>query len=213
LRNYARILTEPADQQYLQDKARELINDPRWQREQSIGWLEAFDVIVKTGATDLTPDLAGLVRKSEPQNKAVAHAAFLTLDRLVIADSLTVLSQLQARPELMLGREATRANYFARADVRDAGQRAVLEAYLLDSTRSPEELRTFCSIYPNANYMISKNLLTRSTGVDGADLAARDQAALASVEQWISDPRFHSRKAELNEIRRRLSEFVRRAQK
>src|SRR4030095_2099226 len=157
LRNYARLRTESADEAYLQEKARELINDPRWQREQSVGWLEAFDVIVEMRATTLTSDLTGLVRKTEPGAKATAHAAFLTLDRLVIADPLPVLTQLQGQPDLMAGRGGTRAQHFARADVRDPAQRAVLESYLLDSARSPEEMQTFCGVYPNANFMISKN--------------------------------------------------------
>lgn len=45
---------------FLKTKARELLGDPRWQREQSAGWLEAFDVVVHTHATDLTPELSKL---------------------------------------------------------------------------------------------------------------------------------------------------------
>src|SRR5687768_8077676 len=71
-----------------------------------------------------TPDLAQMV--ADKENRAVAHAAFLTLDRLVLHDAAAVLSQLEQKPELMAGREQTRANYFARADVRDPRQHSLL---------------------------------------------------------------------------------------
>jgi hypothetical protein len=163
-------------------------------------------------ATDLTPDLTRLVSKKEAATRAGTHAAYLTLDRLVLTNPAAVLTQLQARPDLMTGREETRANYFARADVRDPVQRRLLEAYLLDSRRTLAELRAFSGIYPNANFMISKNLLTQSTGLEKEELVERDRAALEVVEEWMADPRFADRKGELDVIHRRLAEFARQAQ-
>jgi len=46
-----------------------------------------------------------------------------------------------------------------RGDVRDTKQRALLETYLLDPRSSAQELQTFAGIFPNADYMISTNLL------------------------------------------------------
>lgn len=86
----------------------------------------------------------------------------LSILRLIGSPSLprAALVLLAAHPELMEGREKTRANFFARADLRDPQQKALLESYLLDPRRSAQELQTFAGIFPNANYMISNNLLT-----------------------------------------------------
>jgi hypothetical protein len=206
LRDYALARTAPDDIVFVQSKVRELINNPAWQQNPSAGFLEAFDTIVYTGATSLTPDLVQLVSKKD--NRALAHAAYLTLDRLVLDRPTEVLSKMASSPSLMQGREQTRANYFARADVRDPEQRRVLENYLLDSRRTPQELETFAGIYPNANYMISTNLLTRSAGPAHIELTARDRAALEVVETWLHDPRFGAVKGQIQQIHARLKTFV-----
>ena len=206
LRDYALARTSPDDVAFVQGKARELIHNPAWQQNPSTGFLEAFDTIVYTQATALTPDLVQLITKKK--NRAVAHAAYLTLDRLILERPAEVLSQISRDPNLMHGREQTRANYFARADVRDPEQRRLVENYLLDSRKTPEELETFAGIYPNANYMISTNLLTRSAGPAHNELAARDRAALPVVETWLRDPQFTSVKAQIQQIHARLKTFV-----
>ena len=93
---------------------------------------------VYLGGTGFIPTLSGLVQSQD--NPAVAHAAFLALDRLVIGNPATVLESLESAPDLMTGRESTRADYFARADVRDPEQRQVLESYLLNPSISASEL-------------------------------------------------------------------------
>lgn len=196
----------PDDTAFLKAKAGELLARTDWRAKPSTGYLEAFDVIVHTKANDFTPRLAQLVQ--DKQNRAVGHAAFLTLDRLVQQDPAKVLTQLQAQPDLMTGREQTRANYFARADVRDPAQRALVETYLLDPRRTPEELDTFAGIYPNANFMVSNNLLTRTATPAHDDLAAHDREALRVVETWLADPRFAAQHARLETMRTRLRSFT-----
>ena len=108
----------------------------------------------------------------------------------------------------MQGREQTRANFLARADVRDAEQRALLEQYLLDPARGPQELATFAGIYPNDNYMVSNNMLTRVETIPGDKIVARDRDALKTIEEWQTDPRFEHLKPVLAQIRERLVYFV-----
>ncbi len=211
LRDFARVRTGPADGAFLLAKMRELLSEPRWQVEASVGWLEAFDVAVHLRDTALAPELSRLLTRTEKQDKPAAFAAYLTLDRLVLAEPTAMLGRLQAEPELMQGREQTRANYFARADVRDPQQRALVEAYLADSRHSPEELAKFAGLYPNANRMISKNLLTPTETPTRESLAAHDREALAVVTAWVEDARFESIRPALEETRRRLEEFVRQA--
>ena len=108
----------------------------------------------------------------------------------------------------MSGREQTRANYFARADLRDPDQQRILEDYLLNPGLSTEELQTFSGIFPNANYMVSHNLLTPMITPDGKELTARDRAAWQAIESWQEDPRFTQLKPQLSAIHQRLVEFV-----
>ena len=209
LRTFAKTDATPEGREFLTERLNALLTHEAWLREPSVGFLEAFDVAVHLGGTKLIPTLAGLVRKTD--NQAAAHAAFLALDRLTIAAPATTLSTLQASPDLMQGREATRANYFARADAREEAQRQVLESYLLNPALSEAELEKFAGLYPSANYMVSHNLLTRSITPDRAWLTARDAEALRHVRQMLADGRFTSIKPRLQAIERRLEMFVQQA--
>ena len=209
LRNVAWSDDSPPTVEFLRGKAAELLAHGAWRQQPSAGYLEAFDVIVHTRAIELTPAVAGLIRDKE--NKTVAHAAYLTLDRLTIAEPATTLQRLVDQPELMSGREQTRANYFARADVRDPSQKALLEQYLLDPRRPARELQTFAGLYPNANFMISNNLLTPTNTPTQQELVAHDRASLSMVEQWLADPRFDRLKPQLEAMRGRLQTFVQQA--
>lgn len=209
LRNLAQGDSSPAGRGLLQQKANEMLRQEAWQQNPSVGFLEAFDVSVFLGGTNLMPALSDLVRRQD--NSAVAHAAYLALDRLVINDPALTLGTLAAAPDLMQGRELTRANYFARADVRDPQQRQVLESYLLNPQIGPAELNTFAGIYPNANYMISRNLLTPSPTPDHASLVQRDAESLRVLQDWLADPRFAKVRPDLEKARARLDGFVRQA--
>ncbi len=206
LRNAAVVATTTEARVFLKEKMASLLGYDPWRREASTGYLEAFDVAVFLGETNLMPPLVGLLRQKE--SPALAHAAYLALDRMVTAEPTTVLGALAAAPEWMQGREETRANYFARADVRDAGQRRVVEQYLLNLEISAAELQKFAGLYPNANYMVSPNLLTRVRTPTQAELAARDRQALTVVNEWLQDARFAGRHRELEAMRRRLEGFV-----
>jgi len=209
LRNVAWGDDSPDTMLYLRTKAGEMIANMDWRKNPSAGFLEAFDVIVHARGFALAPQLTELVRDHD--NRTMAHAAYLTLDRLTIADATEALAPLAAQPELMQGREQTRANFFARLDVGDAPQRALLESYLLDPRRTSQELQTFAGIYPNANYMISNNLLTHAATPAQGELAARDIVALQVVEGWLADPRFAGLQPQLATMRDRLRTFVQQA--
>lgn len=206
LRAYALEYPTTEGKSFLEQKLRELLQHEPWRNQPSVGFLEAFDVIVYAGSASLTPTLAELVREKE--NRAVAHAAFLTLDRLTLQNPKVVLSELLRQPDLMAGREQTRANFFARGNVADSEQRQLLENYLLNPRLSEEELQTFAGLFPNANYMISHNLLTQTVTPTGEALARQDRKALEVVNGWLADPRFESRKPQLIRIRDRLATFV-----
>lgn len=209
LRNLANGDSSDSGRALLAQKTGELLNYEPWQQNPSVGYLEAFDAAVYLGGTDLLPTLSSLVQKQD--NPAVAHAAYLALDRLVISNPAATLAALEASPDSMDGREATRANYFARADVRDPQQRQVLESYLLNPNISPAEISTFAGVYPNANYMISANLLTPTPTPDRSSLTSEDAQSLAVVQQWLADPRFANLTPQLQRMSARLQTFVQQA--
>lgn len=152
------------------------------------------------------PVLTQLVRQTD--NRAVAHGAYLALDRLTISNPAATLEHLLNDPDAMRGREQTRANYFARANVADRRQRQILENYLLAPDRSTAELQTFAGLFPNANFMVSQNLLTSVATPDHDTLARRDSAALQMLVQWMTDSRFERLQPQLRAMRSRLEMFV-----
>jgi hypothetical protein len=206
LRDLALGDSSDAGRQLLEQKMSDMLGYAAWQQNPSVGYLEAFDVAVYLGGTDLLPALSGLVRTQD--NPAVAHASYLALDRLVINDPTTTLGALEQDPTMMEGRESTRADYFARANVADAQQRQIVEAYLLNPEISGNELNTFASVFPNANFMVSPNLLTQTALPDRAALDDLDSASLSVVQQWQADPRFANLQPALQKMAGRLQLFV-----
>lgn len=205
LRSLAR--GRPEERDFLAAKTHELLHQEAWRAAPSTGWLEAFDVPVHLGGNGFVPDLSELM---QPTNgPTLNHAAFLALDRLASREPASVLAALLDSTDLMAGREASRAGMFARADVQDPPQRALLERYLLDPARSAAELDTFAGVYPNANAFLSANLLTTAPAMNRDIILRHDTAALAVVNGWLADPRFASVQARLERMRARLLEFTR----
>jgi hypothetical protein len=186
----------------LKTKSAELLRREEWRKKPSAGYLEAFDVIVHTRNTALAPEL--LANCDARDAKAVRHASFLTLDRLIMAEPAKVLPELAANASKHPQSGLMLSNMIARADVRDKAQRQAVETYLLDTKRTAEELRGFASVFPNANVAVSQNLLTQAPTIQGADLAARDQSSLAVLSAWLMDDRFKNVHEPLKNIVKRL---------
>lgn len=206
LRNVARGVPLEQSAGFLRNKTEELITNPSWQAAPSIGYLNAFDVLVHIGAAESTPLLSELVQRKD--RKDLAHAGFLTLDRLVRHQPSDLLARLAADRALQQSRPEMVAQQFARADVRDPAQQQLMKAWLLDPVRTPVELRSFAGVYPNNNRFVSNNLLTRESGQSGNDLAAHDRAALETVSSWAQDPAFQPVRETLDQMISRLEGFA-----
>lgn len=199
----------PDGRALIKERTLRLLHHGNWQSQPTSGYLNAFDVAVHLKDSEFAPVLSGLLRQTN--QPALAHAAFLALDRLTLAAPVEFLQALQTQAAGLDGREAARAGFFARADASIPEQRVVLEQYLLDRHRSTEELDAFAATYPNASLFLSHNLLTRQVVFDGTTLARRDAAALAIVRQWLTEPRFANRREHLSIVEMRLVEFTRQA--
>lgn len=206
LRNVARVESVEQSASYLQKKTEELIANPTWQAKPTIGYLNAFDVLVHIEAVSSAPLLADLVRQKDRED--LAHAGFLTLDRLVQRRPKEMLSQLATHRELRESRPEMVAQQFARADVRVTAQREILRTWLLDPERTADEMRSFVSVYPNNNRFVSNNLLTVESKPTGADLAAHDREALGVLSSWKADAAFDPVKEHLAGMIARLEGFL-----
>lgn len=206
LRNIGLTDNSPRTNDQLREKTEELIANPAWQADPSVGYLNAFDVLVHTKATGSTPVLSELIQRKD--RKDLVHAAFLTLDRLVQSEPADVLARLAADRTLQESRPEMTAQQFARADIRDPEQQSILRTWLLDPARTGTELNSFSGIYPNNNRFVSNNLLTTESSQSGADLAAHDRAALEILQSWSADPAFAPVKDALATMIGRLNGFV-----
>jgi hypothetical protein len=211
LRNFANVNSTFEGREFLRSKTEELIRNPAWRENPSIGYLEAFDVLVQTHAVESTTLLAELVSNKDPNGKATAHAAYLALDRLVIAEPVKMMKALAVETNLTRACGPMVANMFARADLRHPLQRELVRNYLLDPSRTPDELAAFSGVYPNANFTISKNLLTRTSTPTAQELRAHDAAALTIVDSWLVEPAFEPLTPYLATMHRRLVTFVNQA--
>ncbi|QJE97251.1 hypothetical protein [Luteolibacter luteus] len=205
LRNVAKG-EEREDRAFLLGKTQELIGNPAWQQKPSIGYLNAFDVLVHIEATESTPLLSNFIQMKD--RKDLAHAGFLTLDRLVQRQPGSELPRLLADRELQRSRPEMVAQQFARADLRDPEQRKLVKDWLLDPARTATELSAFAGVYPNNNRFVSNNLLTNELAPSGPELAVHDRDALAVVSGWVADPAFAPVKDHLQAMILRLDEFV-----
>ena len=190
----------------LREKTEALIGNPAWQVAPSIGYLNAFDILVHTQAVQSTPLLSSLIQRKN--RKDLAHAAFLTLDRLVQRDPEEVLTRLASDKALQQSRPEMTAQQFARADLRDPAQQAIVKSWLLDPARTGSELNAFSGIYPNNNHFVSNNLLTSEPNPSGADLAMHDREALKILNAWSADPAFAALHDHIATMITRLNGFV-----
>ncbi len=210
MRNVGRVESTDESRDFLRQKTEELIQNPAWQASPSVGYLNAFDVLVHTRATESAPLLSTLVQDKE--RKDLAHAAFLTLDRLVQRQPAEMLGRLAADTALHQRRPEMTAQQFARADLRDATQREIVKTWLLDPARTTAQLTSFAGVFPNHNQFVSNNLLTRDAPVSGADLAAHDREALGIIQSWTDDPAFKPLSETMSVMISRLQGFVNAAQ-
>lgn len=207
LRNIARFEDSEDTRDFLIKKTEELIRNADWQATPSIGYLNAFDVLVHTKATSSTPLLSGLIQNKDRRD--LSHAAFLTLDRLVQRQPVEMLSLLAADTALQQSRPEMTAQQFARADLRNVTQREIVKTWLIDPARTAVELRSFIGVFPNQNQFASPNLLTRDSPPSREQLAAHDQETLEILRSWSSDPAFETIKDHLSAMTTRLEQFTR----
>ena len=198
LRNVA--WAEPKAAAYLAAKAREMLAHAPWRTAPTSGMLEAFDVIVFTKDASLTADLASA--QSDP-NEQLRHAADVALDRLAAASPLDVMSYLNAHPTTLAERPMLRADYFAKADLTQPGQKTALEFYLGRPDIADAEKTKLLKALATPATFVSENLLT--VPPPELDDAAREHAVLAATHEWLTGKRFPALETPLLQLQLRLA--------
>lgn len=203
LRNFAQ--GRPSQRGELRDYFNRLLTNDSWARQPSAGFLESFDVVPHLADPAFVHSLSALLAPTA-QN-SLRHASLVALDRLVLANPTGSMTELLS-PDRLKDQPFVRASFFARADIRDPGQREVIESYLLSSAPADSEMDKFIGLFPNANRFVSYNLLTDSGGRSLPDIAALDAASLEQVRTWLGQPRFAHLRPKLEQLAQRLQGHV-----
>jgi hypothetical protein len=124
----------------------------------------------------------------------------VALDRLAESAPLDVMQKLNSQPQLFADYPFLRADWFAKADLREPAQRAAFETYLARPDVTLQEKSKALKALASPGQFISDNLLT--TPPPPGDDAAREAAVLDAASDWSR--RFPQLGAPLTSLRERL---------
>lgn len=199
LRNVA--WAEPGSRPFLAAKMREMLQYEPWMASPTAGLMEAFDVVVYSGDAGFVPELNRLA--ASPQN-ALSRAATVALDRLADRSTLAVMNFLNANPDAVSDRPMVRADFFAKADLRDPAQAAAVEQYLARTDTGPAEKRKLLHALPAPGSFVGESLL--QTASQPPEDAGRDAAIARAAAGWLQSGRFPALRADLEWLLSAVSE-------
>lgn len=203
LRIVARHGQSDGDRVFFEDKVQELLHKGSWLEDPTFSFLHAFDATVNDGR-DVTIERLGALL-GENQNRAVTHAATVSLDRLFQNQALAGVQYITAHPEFLDGAKGFRASLVARIDPSDTNGLGVVESYLRDTVFSVEEKRTFFQLFPNFNSTFSYNLITESTIPTRTEMRNASVAAVTQLSLWSNENRYPEFQDDINRAIERLA--------
>jgi hypothetical protein len=197
---------DPASREFLQDRVLAMLNHREWREQPSTGMLEAFDVIVHTGAMATVPELSRLV---SAQNSPLTRASSVALDRLAGQSGLELTTLLNQQPELLSATPLLRADLFAHADLGVPAQREQLENYLLRPEVDAFERKKFFSALIQTGQFMSHNLITPDVSSETPEhAAARLDLLTQTVNGWLRDERFGTLTGELTALGAKVNRVI-----
>jgi hypothetical protein len=202
LRNVGKIDTSDAGRAYVGKRALELLADAKLAANATSGFAEAFDAVVYSGDTSAFTTLAAYTEKDK--GIGLNMPAFMAMDRMVIDDTEASLKELSDHSTLLNDRPLTRAGFYARADLSDDAQLAYVTQYVQGLDPSGEEAVYFFSLVPNTNFTLTDGILTTRVSVTADYVQTRYDAALKTINIWLSDSRYTQFKTELESAKARL---------
>lgn len=197
---------DPESRGFLQDRVNAMIHHAEWRDQPSAGMLEAFDVIVHSGAMVTVPELSQWVTATD---SPLARASGVALDRLAASSALDLTTLLNRQPDLLSAAPLERADLFAHADLANAEQRAQLENYLLRSDVGLRERKKFFSGLIQTGRFVSNNLLTPYVPPETPEEAgARLETLTKTINGWMREPRFAPLSGELAALGNKVNRIV-----
>lgn len=203
LRTLTRHGTSVEDREFLQLKVQDLLHQQSWLEEPSFGFLHAFDAAVLSGRIQTLERLGELA--GAPPNRAVGHAAILSVDRFFQTNSTAGVAFVSDHPEFLGNASGFRASLMARANPTDLRAMAATEAYLESPSFTEAEKRTFFEVFPNFNSTFSHNLIAQSRLLSRPEMRERGVAAFTRLSNWLSDHRYPEFEDEINSAVIRLA--------
>lgn len=190
--------TDSQSRPYLASKFAEMLRYDSWRDDPSSGFLEAFDVAVFSGSAAVMDPLDEALRAPIPD---LQRAAAVALDRLAESAPLEVMQKLNSQPQMFADYPFLRADWFAKADLRDPAQRAAFETYLARPDVTFEEKDKALKALAAPGQFVSENLITAPPAPVDDD--AREAAVLAAANDWSR--RFPNLNVPLSILRERLT--------
>jgi hypothetical protein len=206
LRNDWRVSAPAGQLADVRQRAVELVEDARWAKTPSPGFLEAFDLTVATMAWEAVPRLEQLLAPS--QSADLRRASWVALDRLALETPADFLPLLAQRPDWLKSQPLVRAGLFARADLAVDRERLAVESYLARPNLAAEEGAKFFALTPNVNATVSHNLATTARVPTLHDAARLDRSALAALQSWQARPEFQRWNGAMTSAEARLRESI-----
>jgi hypothetical protein len=203
LRTLARHAVSMDDRAFLQSKVQTLLHKDAWLDEPSFSYLHAFDAAVADGQSMTIERLGELM--SAPPNRAVGHAAIISLDRFFQQHAFVSANYVVEHPEFLATATGFRASLMARVNPVEQAETATAEMYLAAEEFTVEEKRTFFESYPNFNSTYSYNLITGSLLLSRPEMKKRSLAALRQLESWLDEGSFPEFDGDINNAVNRLT--------
>ena len=165
----------------------DLLETP-WLDQPSAGFLEAFDIAVEVGGTEMFDRMVSLARETlAKSNSAASRATFMSLDRMIVREPAVLTAALTAaladNPGWMEFAPQQRASLVSRLDIADPEQRDLFVRYLTTTSHEAGELEYFAKIFPNQNFLHGHRLVTGDDSTPTiAEVTAADARVLAELD-------------------------------
>lgn len=186
----------PTDTAFLRERTRTMLSHEPWVAEPSRGFLEAFDLVPFTVATDLAPMLAHYL---EAGGETLGRAATVALDRLAAAGPAATARTLNDDPAVLAQTPLVRADLMAKADVTQPAERAEVERYLARPDVSADEKEQYLATLITPGAFVSDSLLTApGTLPSQEDDVARLKALRGVFAEWLAGGRFEDLRGSLD---------------
>lgn len=188
----------------------QMIEIEDWVGNPSSGFLEALDVAVEISTKRSFNSIVQIDSEAlVDSNEALARAAFIALDRMVLRDPLLLVESYSQDPEMSGLSPDQRASLLSRLDISDPAQRIVLLDYLSASNHGVGELDYFVSLFPNGNHVHGNWLITSGEFTHSIDSRLQaDRVVVAEIDRLTAGNSSEQVPEALVRIRERLRKVI-----